>query len=86
MLFVAESWYVNTPHYTQFTLSSPAILGENRKNAWPLYGRFVLLLALAGLAGIMNSGTSSLLTSRPTPRTTHIAPIAHSKFGFILMS
>jgi hypothetical protein len=30
--------------------------GEKKKQVWPLYGRFVLLVALSGLAGIVNSG------------------------------
>ncbi len=32
------------------------IAGEKRKQVWPLYGRFVLLVTLASVAGIINSG------------------------------
>jgi hypothetical protein len=37
--------------------------GEKRSQAWPLYGRFVLLVALSGLAGIVNSGAFLCLES-----------------------
>ena len=56
--------------------------GEKRNHAWPLYGRFVLLVTLSSLAGIVNSGAKLLLPQLaflPSPDATpHAAPCSGS--------